>query len=275
MTKMFGAYLRFGRALQLCCALLGLGGRGEPVLAAPLAEDASAICIQAAQAASQTEGVPLSVLLAIALNESGRRRGGAFRPWPWTVNMEGAGHWFDNSDQALAYAEQEFARGATSFDIGCFQINYRWHGQHFTSIRAMFDPMANATYAARYLRELYAEQGSWEKAAGAYHSRTPEFADGYAARFNRFRSTLLAADGQEMPQIPDIAMAAYATDMPPADFPPPAPRLNNFPLLQAGAGASLGSLVPVANGSGASLFGPPVAALVAADAASADLTAIE
>ncbi|MCX8507381.1 MAG: lytic transglycosylase domain-containing protein [Rhodobacteraceae bacterium] len=241
------------------CALWGWTSLTTYVTAATRTDE-SDICIQAAQIASQAEGVPLSVLLAIALNESGRRQDGAFRPWPWTVNMEGTGHWFDSPDQALAYAEQEFTRGATSFDIGCFQINYRWHGQHFASIQAMFDPMANATYAARYLRTLYIEQGSWEKAAGAYHSRTPEFADRYAARFNRFRSTLLAADGQEVPQIPDIVLAAYGTDTPAADFPLPTPRVNNFPLLRAGAGASLGSLVPVANGNGASLFAPPATA---------------
>ena len=186
--------------------------------------------------------------------------------------MEGAGHWFDAPDQALAYTEQEFARGATSFDIGCFQINYRWHGQYFASIQAMFDPMANATYAARFLRDLYAEHGSWEAAAGAYHSRTPEFAQRYAARFNRFRSTLLAADSEELPQIPDIVLAGYGTDAAAAEPPLAEPdlpeaRVNRFPLLQAGGGGGLGSLVPVANGNGASLFGPPPSAMTGDDLA--------
>jgi soluble lytic murein transglycosylase-like protein len=65
------------------------------------------------------------------------------------------------------------ARGARSYDVGCFQINYRWHGQHFASLDQMFDPDANAAYAARFLSELYAEFGDWSRAAGAYHSRTP------------------------------------------------------------------------------------------------------
>lgn len=270
MANLFGAIAPLNRGARLLCAVVGLGGSAVPAVATPLAEDASAICIRAAQAASKTEGVPLSVLLAISLNETGRRRDGAFRPWPWTVNMEGAGHWFDAPDQALAYTQQEFARGATSFDVGCFQINYRWHGQHFASIQAMFDPMANATYAARFLRDLYAEHGSWEAAAGAYHSRTPEFAQRYAARFNRFRSTLLAADGQELPQIPDIVLAAYGTDAAATETPVaepvlPEPRLNKFPLLQAGGGASLGSLVPVTNGVGTGLFGPTASAMTSPD----------
>jgi soluble lytic murein transglycosylase-like protein len=49
----------------------------------------------------------------------------------------------------------------------------------------MFDPVANADYAARFLRDLHAETGDWIEAAGLYHSRTPKFRDRYAARFAR------------------------------------------------------------------------------------------
>lgn len=212
----------------------------------------SLLCEYAAQEAARQEGVPLSVLTAISLNETGRKSEGTFRAWPWTVNMEGAGHWFDTPQEALAFAMREYDRGARSFDVGCFQINYKWHGENFSSIEEMFDPMANARYAARYLRDLYAEKGSWEGAAGAYHSRTPEFADRYAARFSRFRNDLLDASGEEIPTIPDIVLAAYGGNA-------AEPRVNTYPLLQAGGGASLGSLVPVSNGAGVMLFGAPAA----------------
>lgn len=215
--------------------------------------DPALICEQAAALAARQEGVPLSVLRAISLNETGRRRDGRFRPWPWTVNMEGAGHWFDSREEALSFALNEFDRGARSFDVGCFQINYKWHGQHFASVEQMFEPTANAVYAARFLKSLYAEQGSWEAAAGAYHSRTPEYAERYAARFSRFRAALREDGGEAVPDIPDIVLAAYA-----GDDPAPLPRINSFPLLQAGGGAGLGSLVPIGNAAGNVLFGGPV-----------------
>ena len=211
--------------------------------------DPAATCEQVASQAARSEGVPLSVMMAIALNETGRKSDGKFRAWPWTVNMEGAGHWFDTREEALAYAAAEFDRGARSFDVGCFQINYKWHGQHFSSIEEMFDPERNALYAARFLRSLYFEQGSWEAAAGAYHSRTPDKAEKYAARFSRFRSKLLDEGEENIPEIPDIVLAAYGTDA------PPEPRVNSFPLLQAGGGSALGSLVPVGNAAGVMLFG--------------------
>lgn len=255
---------------------------------AAAATDLPAICEAAAAEASQVSGVPLPVLMAISLNETGRKSQGRLRPWPWTVNMEGKGEWFDTPDEALAYVYKEFKRGARSFDVGCFQINYKWHNQHFTSIEQMFDPRANALYAARFLTELYAEKGSWTKAAGAYHSRTPENADRYAARFDTFRAKIegrMAEQGVAEPE-PYMAAAydqsanaplqmAYAT---PGDIPEvpeallarlveqetqsPAPRVNTYPLLQASAQAGgMGSLVPMVDarpGMG-SLFGTTTA----------------
>lgn len=221
-------------------------------------DDLSGICELAAAEASAREGVPLSVMRAIALGESGRHRDGELKPWPWTVNMEGKGFWFDSRAEALAFAQKEYDKGARSFDIGCFQINFRWHGQHFSSIDHMFEPLANAVYAARFMRSLYAEQGSWEAAAGAYHSRTPEFANSYAERFSNLRNTLQPHSGQNPPDIPDIVLAAYGAEGPPplagADD---VARINSYPLLQTGSGGGLGSLVPIGNAAGVMLFGAP------------------
>ncbi len=232
------------RAIRVVAALCAFG-LPVPALATP---DLSLVCDRAAEQAAQQMGVPVSVLKAISLTETGRKRGGEMRPWPWTVNMEGAGHWFETEDEARSFVYGHFKRGARSFDVGCFQINYKWHGENFASIDQMFDPLANALYAAKFLRTLHAEKGDWTGAAGAYHSRTPQFAEKYAARFDRFRAGLRHQDLGGLPEIPDIVLAA-------ADpFRPPVPRVNRFPLLQAGSGAGLGSLVPIGNGTSASLF---------------------
>lgn len=221
----------------------------------------AAICEAAAREVARESGVPLSVLRAISLTETGRAKNGAFRPWPWTVNMEGKGVWFPSRAEAQAYVDKHFARGARSFDVGCFQINYRWHGEAFASLDAMFDPLTNTRYAARFLTELHGEFGDWSRAAGAYHSRTPLYANRYRARFDRIRARLgdegatgetrLALAGPEAaddapPVAPPVAMAA--------------PRPNLFPLLQSGGGArGLGSLVPLGSrpAAGLRLIGGP------------------
>lgn len=150
---------------------------------APAAPDPSALCDAAAAEAAARHGVPAAVLRALTRTETGRAREGKLRPWPWTVNFEGEGRWFDGPAEALDWIEARRARGGTSFDVGCFQVNHRWHGEHFDGVEQMFDPRANADYAARFLSDLHAEAGDWTRAAGWYHSRTPEFYNRYRKRF--------------------------------------------------------------------------------------------
>ncbi|WP_035026785.1 transglycosylase SLT domain-containing protein [Gemmobacter nectariphilus] len=192
-------------------------------LAGPAAGTEWSLCEQAIQTVARQSAVPANVLRAVALAESGRADQGQMRPWPWTVNAAGKGSWFPTREDARAYAQDVLATGSRNLDIGCFQLNHRWHGGKFPSLDAMFDPLENARQAAAFLADLHAETGDWTLAAGAYHSRTPELADRYRTRFE----TLLAA-------------------LPPdrGPMPPPA-RHNAFPLLQGGAPSTAGSLVPM------------------------------
>lgn len=233
------------RSPPLCPAVLVLAvalaapAAAERAAQLPAPDDPAGLCEAAAAAAARETGVPLAVLRAISLTETGRRQNGAFRPWPWTVNMEGAGKWFDSAGEAQDYARTHHARGARSFDVGCFQLNFRWHGRGFASLDEMFDPLANARYAARFLADLHAETGDWSSAAGAYHSRTPHYAQRYRARFDRILAQL---DGA-----PPVIAALPPSFAPAPPMAEAAPRVNSFPLLQASAAAGgLGSLVPLA-----------------------------
>lgn len=224
---------------------------------------ATEVCEQVTQVASQQSGVPIDVMRAISLTETGRTIAGAFRAWPWAVNMEGDDAWFNTRDEATAFALAAYDRGARSFDVGCFQINYKWHGAHFSSIEEMFDPLVNAHYAARLLADLYAETGDWSRAAGAYHSRTPEYATRYTERFERIYAGLTGTapppqqTPSDIPEIPDIVLAAYGPAVPLA-----VERVNRFPLLQPGGAGGLGSLVPIRNSGGTGLLAATAAAMV-------------
>lgn len=232
--------VRFGRRCLLVCLLVLAAVRVE---ASPVA----ALCDQAAEQAARAHGVPVPVMQAVTRTETGRNRDGKVVPWPWTVNMEGRGHWFETAEEARAFIAENRRRGAKSFDVGCFQINHKWHGDAFASVQQMFDPAANADYAARFLVELFEEFQSWEKAAGAYHSRTPEYAERYILLFS---AHLKALDGRAVlaaapPDLPDRKPAA-----------PAAPRVNRYPLIQSGAGRPrMGSLVPEHQPTPGGLFG--------------------
>nr|WP_281278394.1 transglycosylase SLT domain-containing protein [Sulfitobacter sabulilitoris] len=219
-----------------CCLAFVLGLNWPlAVYPATAATDPAAICDDAAQRASRESGVPLTVLRAITRTETGRRHHGKLQPWAWTVNMEGTGVWFDDEFAARAYVFKHFKRGARSFDIGCFQINYKWHSQAFASIEEMFDPIPNARYAAKFLTTLYDELGDWSKAAGAYHSRTEKYAQTYIARFDAIRAALPKGDTHRPEQVEPARQGR--------DRNGPA---NSFPLLRRqNTLPRMGSLVPL------------------------------
>ena len=187
------------------------------------ATDPSRACDQAAARAAERSGVPIDILLAITRVEAGRGGDGA-SGWPWTINADGQGAFYDTKDAAVDAATSHLTDGTASFDIGCFQLNMRWHGENFADLSDMFDPAQNADYAASFLMQLYQESGDWSAAVAAYHSRTEALAAAYLAK---------------------VTAVLEGPDAPP-DLPPDPPqRENRFPLLQAGGQGSAGSLVPV------------------------------
>lgn len=227
---------RFGRgaAVHLFAATFALVLSVTPCVSAVHSSETARLCDRAARVAAKARNVPFDVLQAISRAETGRTNAGRLEPWPWTVNMEGTGKWFASEDEARAYVFRHFKRGARSFDVGCFQVNYKWHGAAFRSIDDMFDPVMNADYAAKFLLELHDEFGSWSAAAGAYHSRTQSHARTYAARFDKIRA---ATAGQQ--QLPVVAEHV------PARGPSPVFASGASAPLISGGAARLGSLVPI------------------------------
>ncbi len=169
-------------------ALLLLPLAERPALArtapGPAAADPVQLCRAAIQLAERSHGLPPQLLHAIGRVESGRRdpATGVFGPWPWTVNAEGEGRHFATKEEAIAHVRQLQARGVRLIDVGCLQINLHHHPNAFASLEEAFDPVANARYAARFLKELYATRRDWTWAAAHYHSQTPERAEAYRAR---------------------------------------------------------------------------------------------
>ena len=141
--------------------------------AAPVSVDGAA-CRQAITRAEQAHAVPPKLLAAIGRVESGRRDSqGNVLPWPWTINAEGQGSFFDTKAQAIAAVRALQGRGVRSIDVGCMQVNLVHHPDAFANLDQAFDPAANADYAASFLRRLYAQTNDWAEAAGQYHSATP------------------------------------------------------------------------------------------------------
>ncbi|MCQ8277770.1 transglycosylase SLT domain-containing protein [Acetobacteraceae bacterium KSS8] len=148
--------------------------------AAPSSGDFS-LCQAATNRAEHTTFVPDQLLGAIAKVESGRAdpADGSIHAWPWTINAEGVGHYYDSKQEAVAAARAFQAAGIRSIDVGCTQINLMFHPDAFASLELAFDPGTNALFAATFLTDLFHQTGSWPHAAAAYHSQTPNLGSDY------------------------------------------------------------------------------------------------
>lgn len=142
------------------------------------------LCAREIRHQERTHNIPQHLLAAIALAESGRwdaSRKESFA-WPWTVMAEGKGRFLPSKAEAVATVRRLQAEGVRNIDVGCMQINLRYHPDAFASLDQAFDPAANAAYAATFLAALFRETGSWERAVARYHSATPEHAIPYRER---------------------------------------------------------------------------------------------
>ncbi len=166
-------------------------------------------CETAIEAAELGANTAPGLLHAIGLVESGRRdpRTGERRPWPWTVSAEGIGTYYANKADAITAVQALQARGISSIDVGCMQVNLFYHPTAFRSLDEAFDPAPNARYAARFLTALYARTRDWPAAAAAYHSFTPGPAAQYAKLIAAVWagapvSVVQAPDGREIVELP-------------------------------------------------------------------------
>lgn len=116
--------------------------------------------------AAKENDIPLPVLYAVALTETGQR--GELKVY--AMNIHGRSVISATLDEALSTFEAARREGTKLIDIGCMQVNHYYHGRHFSDVRDMFDPHKNVSYAARFLKALHNQEGRWTEAVARYHA---------------------------------------------------------------------------------------------------------
>ena len=116
--------------------------------------------------AAAKHGVPLGMLYAVGLTETGKR--GSLQPY--AMNIEGQAYFAASSSDALQRFDEAQRLGARLIDLGCMQINHYYHRDQFSSLASMLDPKENVEYAANFLKQLKAREGSWTMAVARYHA---------------------------------------------------------------------------------------------------------
>ncbi|MEQ8268930.1 MAG: transglycosylase SLT domain-containing protein [Parvibaculum sp.] len=149
--------------------------------------DPTHYCEDAAIHHEQANGLPRALLAAVALAESGRYspKTRTARAWPWTINAEGRAYYFKTKQEAVATTQRLLDSGMRSIDVGCMQVNLRYHPDAFATLEAAFDPMTNIAYGADFLIRLHQQTNSWPRAVANYHSQTASRGGRYFARVIR------------------------------------------------------------------------------------------
>lgn len=176
-------------------------------------------CVAAILDAEQRYDIPGHLLLAIGVQEAGRNGPAGLAVWPWTVNANGEGAFFQTREAAQDWVREKQAEGITSIDVGCMQVNLRWHGDQFPHQDAAFDPFMNVDYAARFLVGLFHETGAWDKAAGRYHSATEKHQRRYLDSLGRNRQVV----GRDIERLTALARSFVPVEVAEVVIPPAPP----------------------------------------------------
>lgn len=149
-----------------------------------LAADAWSLCYRAADRTEDKRDLPNGLLRAITWTETSRRSedGKRMVPWPWTINVEGKGYRFATKAEAIAATRAFIVEGKRSIDVGCAQINLKFHPRAFETMETAFDPAVNLDYAASLLERHRAKTSSWRAAVARYHSGTSALGTRYAQK---------------------------------------------------------------------------------------------
>lgn len=136
-----------------------------------------AICARAIDNVEAGLKLPGELMTAISHVESGRwdAREEALYAWPWTVTNGPDGQYFPTKAAAIAHVQKLQAKGIRNIDVGCMQINLRYHPKAFDDLESALDPETNAAYAAKLLGNLFRAHKSWGEAIKRYHSANAKF----------------------------------------------------------------------------------------------------
>lgn len=131
-------------------------------------------CLSAISKYEQLYKIPNGLLKAISKVESDYN--------PHALNDGLGRNKFSTKQEVIDRANFLIEIGKSNFDLGCMQINYRWHAKNFSSVDDMLDVSSNVRYAAALIHGLYKEHGNWQAAIRHYHSYEPRFYKKYSKK---------------------------------------------------------------------------------------------
>ncbi|MCG7504684.1 transglycosylase SLT domain-containing protein [Mesorhizobium retamae] len=157
--------IRTSAQASLLASILAAACLSNPSLSQPAAAASNPCEAEILRAADRYQ-IPAGILYAVGLTETGNK--GSLQPN--ALNIEGKAVFPRSRPEALLTFENARREGKTLIDLGCMQINHRYHGDQFRNVEDMLDPRRNVEYAARFLAQLHARHETWSMAVARYHA---------------------------------------------------------------------------------------------------------
>ncbi len=206
-TRAYEAYNNIGALLALEASEQQIKNQSidiKSTLTASINSDSSSsdlvethnLCSIAIKDVQESHNIKENLLQTIASVESGKYISSikARLPWPWTVHANGKGKYYKTKQEAITAVKQLQASGYTNIDVGCMQINLKYHGSSFKNLEEAFDPKKNVTYSATFLQKLYKKTNDWKKTAMQYHSKNTRRGINYKNRLERHYAEFIRTD---------------------------------------------------------------------------------
>lgn len=106
--------------------------------------------------------------MAIAVTESGMNG----VPNPHAMNIAGKSYHARDLEDMAQVISNNWSRGVRSIDVGCMQVNLKYHGEKFARLTDLLHSPTNVDYGASYLIQLAIDRGSWREGVMDYHNKS-------------------------------------------------------------------------------------------------------
>lgn len=182
------------------------------------------------QLAAQQAGVPVTMLYAIALQESGMNLQGRHVPWPWSLNVAGQTQRFPNRAAACAAmkrALQQFK--PTQVDAGLAQVNVGYQQHRYQEPCELLNPYRNLRIAAQILLEQHQPGQDWLTTAGRYHrpaggEPAARYRAGVSQHLERLQTVAPTVSSPRQPKQEEAETAEKVSPPTPQKLPPASPN---------------------------------------------------
>ncbi len=114
-----------------------------PLLLASLSSFANESTHELIKRICKTNDVDTSLILKIITHESKSYFKSQAQPWPWTLNINGKGYYFNSYSEAVEHANKALKSNPRRFGVGIGQIEWAFHKSRFKDVSEALNPIKN------------------------------------------------------------------------------------------------------------------------------------